>query len=124
MFNWDPAEASGPKISPYIWLYWAISIPLTILTLLIWRFWWKVEDAKHDYQIAKSKQGYGLRNPHLKLEKQKDTGDGSPSYSRNYFQGLATDIWRGTSRFFRYLAGHGGGLQTDEENSSAAWKKE
>ena len=121
MFNW---QASGPKISPYIWLYWAISVPLTILTLLIWRFWWKVEDAKYDYQIAKSKQGYGHRNSHLKLEKQEDMGNDTPPSSRNYFQGLVTDTWRSASRFFRYSTGHGGALQTDEENSSATWKKE
>lgn len=49
MFNWNPPSSgssttpdspdSTPTVSPYIWVYWVISIPLTLLVMLLWLFW-------------------------------------------------------------------------------------
>lgn len=114
LFNWYPSDGSSPQVSPYIWIYWTISVPLTVITLLIWRLWWKIENAKYDYQIAKAKQEYGRRNPPLKMsDGQGDVGNGSTSVSDvalgegttagillKYFHELVDDLWRRTSRLF------------------------
>jgi hypothetical protein len=124
MFNWNPPEGSRPQISPYMWVYWAISVPLTVLTLMIWRLWWKIEDARYNYQITRAKEGYEVRNPYCKLEKQDGRENDGILNSFKYLRGLVTDTWRGTSCFFHYLTRRGRGSLTDEENASRYPKKE
>lgn len=49
MFDWgDPnsGEANSLTVSRSIWIYWAITVPLTILTFLIWMFWSRSENNK------------------------------------------------------------------------------
>jgi hypothetical protein len=56
MFDWAPSAESRPIVSPYIWLYWTISVPLTAIVLLTWRIWWKFEDKKHQADLYKAKR--------------------------------------------------------------------
>lgn len=57
MFNWqkgtagDPAAGQdaavglpSPTIMPSFWIYWAFTVPLTLLILSIWRGWWVNQD--------------------------------------------------------------------------------
>ncbi|KAI0407789.1 hypothetical protein F4802DRAFT_551243 [Xylaria palmicola] len=57
MFNWqkgtagDPAASQdaapglpSPTIMPSFWIYWAFTIPLTLLILSAWRGWWVNQD--------------------------------------------------------------------------------
>ncbi|KAI0116414.1 hypothetical protein GGR51DRAFT_501235 [Nemania sp. FL0031] len=57
MFNWqkgtagDPAASNdadktlpSPTIMPSFWIYWAFTIPLTLLILSAWRGWWVNQD--------------------------------------------------------------------------------
>lgn len=42
MFNWkstNRGETSFVTVSPSIWIYFVIALPLTTLTLLTWLFW-------------------------------------------------------------------------------------
>ncbi|KAI0541394.1 hypothetical protein GGR58DRAFT_498192 [Xylaria digitata] len=57
MFNWqkgtagDPAAGKdaadglpSPTIMPSFWIYWAFTIPLTLIILSVWRGWWVNQD--------------------------------------------------------------------------------
>ncbi|KAF3919475.1 hypothetical protein ABW20_dc0100116 [Dactylellina cionopaga] len=52
MFNWNPGDGGRPSISPYIWIYWAVAIPLTAVVMIGWKFWsnreihWKRKPAR------------------------------------------------------------------------------
>ena len=39
MFQWS--ATAGLQVQSHIWIYWAISIPLTILTIGFWMVWLK-----------------------------------------------------------------------------------
>ncbi|KAH7109098.1 hypothetical protein B0J11DRAFT_620492 [Dendryphion nanum] len=57
MFDWqysgDGGE-SGAVVSSKFWVYWVIAIPLTLITLFGWGFWWRVEMKRfeHNFQAA------------------------------------------------------------------------
>jgi hypothetical protein len=40
MFNWQ-AENDENILSAYFWVYWVITIPITVLVLLIWMAWYR-----------------------------------------------------------------------------------
>jgi hypothetical protein len=49
-FNWQ--SASPPRLlSPYFWIYWAFTIPLTLLVALSWRLWWAWEKRHLDQDV-------------------------------------------------------------------------
>lgn len=47
LFNWIPTtDDDGNRVNVVndkFWIYWAISVPLTIITLIGWGLWWRVE---------------------------------------------------------------------------------
>ncbi|OQE15946.1 hypothetical protein PENSTE_c026G07515 [Penicillium steckii] len=54
MFNWGGTsgdEATSLSASPSIWIYWAVAVPLTVITILIWIFWSKRENQKSNKRI-------------------------------------------------------------------------
>ena len=52
IFTWQtPASAISPPrsmlwVSSYFWVYWVVAVPLTLLTLFVWRKWWLYEASK------------------------------------------------------------------------------
>jgi membrane protein implicated in regulation of membrane protease activity len=38
VFEWN-AHPSWPGISSGFWVYWVVTIPLTVIVLYIWRYW-------------------------------------------------------------------------------------
>jgi hypothetical protein len=38
-FNFSPDPHSGPQVSKWLWLYAAITIPLTSIIYVAWKFW-------------------------------------------------------------------------------------
>ena len=45
MFNWQTsASGSGNHLSGYFWVYWAVTIPLTLVTLGGWYVWYRYAD--------------------------------------------------------------------------------
>ncbi|KIW09022.1 hypothetical protein, variant [Verruconis gallopava] len=56
IFNWVPGTTdNGEKIdvvSDYFWIYWAISVPLTVITILGWAVWWRYELKRYPLDSA------------------------------------------------------------------------
>jgi hypothetical protein len=76
MFDWQ-ADAKGQPSDPndgtkvvsrHFWVYWVISVPLTVAVLSTWFTWWHWE-----------KDHYIQKYPHVKLDK---LGFGSNVYKR------------------------------------------
>lgn len=41
-FSFNPNGEGGPSsfiVSRHFWVYWALSVPMTVVTLAVW-FWW------------------------------------------------------------------------------------
>ena len=61
MFNWNPSSNGSfsspgtsdttPWMSPYVWVYWAISIPLTLFVMVLWLFWSRRELKKGQMKL-------------------------------------------------------------------------
>jgi hypothetical protein len=52
MFNWKPDS----PVSSSFWIYWAVAIPLTIITLTGWGLWWKFEKERFEREVQLSVQ--------------------------------------------------------------------
>src|SRR5438105_2551337 len=62
MINWSPSGNGSsstvamaenmPAVSPYIWIYWVISIPLTLVVMVLWWFLSKREYYKSQMRMA------------------------------------------------------------------------
>ena len=53
-FKWgDPhsGETSSLTVSPSIWIYWAITVPLTLITFLVWVSWSRREHYKSSKRL-------------------------------------------------------------------------
>jgi len=66
MFQWQPDDGTasgGATVSNKFWIYWAITIPLTILTVGAWLFWTRYY---HRHEVAMDKRA--LNNLEAGLE--------------------------------------------------------
>ena len=54
MFNWQ-ASGTDPVLSSRFWIYWAVTLPLTLLVFSVWLFWLH----KHKEHESKSLNGIG-----------------------------------------------------------------
>ncbi|MCJ1253613.1 hypothetical protein MMC24_001425 [Lignoscripta atroalba] len=69
MFDWQPSSGQAtnttttpsrrPSVSPFLWIYWAITIPFTFIVLAAWRIWWILEDKKYAREIRDSTKEHG-----------------------------------------------------------------
>lgn len=57
MFDWNSDKPGSGHMSKYFWVYWAVAAPLTIIVLIFWRVWWKLEERRHGDGFHKAKQG-------------------------------------------------------------------
>ena len=46
LFRWDAVD-DGMVVSKRFWVYWAVTIPLTVLTLMVWVLWTKGQARMH-----------------------------------------------------------------------------
>ena len=46
LFDWD-AVGDGTVVSERFWVYWAVTVPLTVVTLVVWVFWTKRQARMH-----------------------------------------------------------------------------
>jgi hypothetical protein len=53
MFQWQPSGGADGVISDKFWIYWAIAIPLTALTVIGWGVWWRWELNQYDKTMVK-----------------------------------------------------------------------
>lgn len=54
MFDWggaDRGKTSSLTVSPSMWIYWAITVPLTIVTFLVWVIWSRRENHKSSKRL-------------------------------------------------------------------------
>jgi hypothetical protein len=50
-------DGSSSRASPDLWIYWAVTVPLTIITLAGWAMWWKYEMSRFDRDVQIAFQG-------------------------------------------------------------------
>lgn len=55
MFNWQ-ADSGITVVSPRFWIYWAITLPLTIVVVLVWFIWIQRKDARHRREDLATRQ--------------------------------------------------------------------
>jgi Mg2+ and Co2+ transporter CorA len=58
MFDWGNADSgamSSLTVSPWMWIYWAITVPLTLVTFLIWVFWSRRETRRSRQRLRNSR---------------------------------------------------------------------
>ncbi|KAK8043818.1 hypothetical protein PG994_012656, partial [Apiospora phragmitis] len=55
-FDWNADTGGSPSSSPFQWIYWATTMPLTIALMVGWRVWWKREDRKWDEELERAKE--------------------------------------------------------------------
>lgn len=53
MFSWSFSPSPSPDsttevVSDRFWIYWAVTLPLTALIMLLWRVWWVWQQRKYD----------------------------------------------------------------------------
>lgn len=53
MFDWSPDTGATPRMSSYMWLYWAVTIPLTLLVMVLWLFWARREQSKAEMRLGR-----------------------------------------------------------------------
>jgi Mg2+ and Co2+ transporter CorA len=54
MFDWggaDSGETSSLTVSPSMWIYWAVTVPLTAVTFSSWLLWSKRENHKSSKRL-------------------------------------------------------------------------
>jgi hypothetical protein len=60
MFDWKPNDG----VSSSFWIYWAVAIPLTIITLVCWGLWWKFEKERFEREVQQAVHDKPTRNFH------------------------------------------------------------
>jgi hypothetical protein len=75
MFDW---ESNGKDtISPNFWIYWAVSIPLTLITAGGWRVWWHYQKTHHAVAFQSGHQEASILNESSKTAPQHPIDRGS-----------------------------------------------
>lgn len=54
-FNWRE-NRHRPDVTPSIWIYFAVTIPVTAAVLYVWRFWFIGEIDKQDAENARARR--------------------------------------------------------------------
>ena len=55
-FNFDPSNSSPWQMSHRFWVYWAVALPVTILTILFWHFGSPVKKLRRARRARHKKQ--------------------------------------------------------------------
>jgi hypothetical protein len=51
MFDWKTSGSQDDPVSSKFWIYWTVSIPLTILLGIGLRVWWHWEKKSFDHDV-------------------------------------------------------------------------
>ena len=57
VFDWD-AGTNQSIVSSRLWMYWAVTIPLTILTIVPWLLWTRSANRSHRAQLTKTRDEF------------------------------------------------------------------
>ena len=59
MFHWGPAP--GQRIaSPYLWVFWVVTIPLTVMIYVAWFFWFRHSQKKYAQKHKEETEDFKL----------------------------------------------------------------
>lgn len=53
IFDWQPGDSGDTIVSYRFWIYWCLTIPLTIAILVLWRAWWVGQDRYFRIHLSK-----------------------------------------------------------------------
>jgi len=53
MFNWQ-ARNGEPVYSSYLWVYFLITVPLTVLVVAVWFWWFRTQERTHKPDIEEN----------------------------------------------------------------------
>ena len=56
LFQWDTRTKPHSAISEQFWIYWATTLPLTILTLALWFVWMRLQTRRHQARDKKDRE--------------------------------------------------------------------
>jgi hypothetical protein len=56
LFHWD--KHSGFGVASQVWVYWAITIPVTSLTIAMWWLWLRVQNAPYHQPLGRNTEIY------------------------------------------------------------------
>ncbi|KAI0168631.1 hypothetical protein BJ166DRAFT_261172 [Pestalotiopsis sp. NC0098] len=61
LFEWNADTGGYPSSTPFHWVYWVITLPLTIALTIGWRLWWAHEDKawRLELEQAEAQNRYG-----------------------------------------------------------------
>lgn len=54
MFSWNQSSSVTDRstlVSNKFWIYWAVTVPLTLSVMAIWRIWWKAQEIKNEEEL-------------------------------------------------------------------------
>ncbi len=65
MFDWQ-ASSEDTVVSNRFWIYWVVSVPLTIGLFVGWNFWWKRQKVHYAIKYPQALRGAGEVKPRVK----------------------------------------------------------
>jgi glutamate-1-semialdehyde 2,1-aminomutase len=77
MFDWQYSGDGGAGagvVSNRFWIYWVIAVPLTMITLLGWGFWWRLEMKRYQkvFKHATGETSVGKEAPKMRAQDRED----------------------------------------------------
>ena len=60
MFDWDPAPGK-PIASPYLYVFWVVTIPLTVMIYIAWFFWFRYSQKKFVQRHKEETESFELK---------------------------------------------------------------
>lgn len=89
MFDWQYESNSGGTtlLSNRFWIYWVVSIPLTMITLVGWAVWWKIEMRRYQQAFSEAMNETDL-DDEKPLNDVHEIAERSQKRLRNMFRGL------------------------------------
>ncbi|MCJ1478524.1 hypothetical protein MMC13_007204 [Lambiella insularis] len=60
LFNWS-AESSNDVLAPRFWVYWALTLPLTIVVMALWWVWMTLRERRFEIEDLRDRVGFWNR---------------------------------------------------------------
>jgi hypothetical protein len=57
MFSWSQSssDTQGESVvSNKFWIYWAVTVPLTLLVMVLWRVWWLWQERNYQREVREA----------------------------------------------------------------------
>jgi hypothetical protein len=97
MFSWSQSSSESDNttvVSNRFWIYWAVTIPLTLLTIVIWRLWWLWQERSYQKEVEQA-VGDSLQDEKPPAKEWHPT----KSWRRHFAADASSTLWPGDSTF-------------------------